>query len=422
MTTANGNRTEVVDVIVVGGGPAGMLSAYYAGKNQLSVLLLEQNGKLGKKLYITGKGRCNVTNDCDMDEFLQCVPRNGRFLYSALSALNTQDLQALFTKNGCPLKVERGQRVYPLSDKASDITKTLTGLLSKSGCKVMLNTKVAELLVEDGQAKGVVLEDGRTLHAKAVVVATGGVSYPGTGSTGDGYAFAKDTGHTITSPLPSLIPFHTKENWPLQLQGLALKNISLTAKKGKKTLYHNQGEMLFTHFGVSGPLVLQMSSYIVGMPYDTLSVSIDMKPALSHEQLHARLQNELQANGKKQLRTLLAGFLPSKMAELFPSICGISSTKIAGQISGAERKTIVDMLKQLPLTLTKPSPIAEAIITRGGVSVKDISPNDMQSKKIRQLYFAGEVIDVDALTGGFNLQIAFSTGALAGQSIEVSPE
>lgn len=405
----------MADVLVIGGGAGGMLAAIFAARGGGTVTLLERNDKLGRKIYITGKGRCNVTNDCDRDTFLREVARNPRFLYSALSFFGPQDMMALLEENGCPVTVQRGRRVFPQTEKASDVTRTLERLMHQLGVRVRLGCRVKELVTSQGQVRGVVLDSGEALSADSVILATGGLSYPGTGSTGDGYRLAQAAGHTIVPPRPSLSAVETAETWPRDLQGLALKNVTLTLRRGKKTLYTELGEMLLTHFGISGPLVLEMSCHL---PEELLGLqlTIDLKPGLTPEQLDARLQRELEAQPRKQLRSVMATLLPSRMAELFPSLCGLDGGKVCAQVTRAEREQLTQALKALPLTIAHLRPIEEAIVTRGGVSVKEIAPGTMESKLLQGLYFAGELIDIDAHTGGYNLQIAFSTGALAGTS------
>ncbi len=405
----------MADVVVIGGGAGGMMAAIFAAREGGTVTLLERNDKLGRKIYITGKGRCNVTNDCDRDTFLREVARNPRYLYSALSFFAPQDMMALLEENGCPVTVQRGRRVFPQTEKASDVTRTLEKLMHQLGVRVRLGCRVKELAASQGQVRGVVLESGEALSADAVILATGGLSYPGTGSTGDGYRLAQTAGHTIVPPRPSLSAVETAENWPRELQGLALKNVTLTLQRGKKTLYTELGEMLLTHFGISGPLVLEMSCHLPEELSD-LQLTIDLKPGLSPEQLDARLQRELEAQPRKQLRSVMATLLPSRMAELFPSLCGLDGSKVCAQVTRAEREQLSQTLKALPLTIARLRPIEEAIVTRGGVSVREIAPGTMESKLLQGLYFAGELIDIDAHTGGYNLQIAFSTGALAGTS------
>lgn len=402
-------------LIVVGGGAGGMMAALFAARAGAQVTLLERNEKLGKKVYITGKGRCNVTNDCTLDEFLQEVPRNPRFLYSALSFFSPQDMMALLEAAGCPVVVQRGRRVFPATEKASDVNRTLARLLTQQGVQVLLNTRVHALCIQDGRAAGVVLQNGSVLAADGVILATGGKSYPMTGSTGDGYALAESAGHSIQPVKGVLSAMETVEDWPCKLQGLSLKNVSLTLKKGKKVLYSELGEMLFTHFGISGPLTLTMSCHL---PDDLsqASVSLNLKPGLTAQQLDARLQRDLAENSRKQLRSIMPGLLPGKLAELFPGLCGVDGCKQCCQITKAERESLCARMQALPVNISRLAPLEEAIVTRGGVTVKEIDPATMESKLLPGLFFAGEVMDVDAHTGGYNLQIAWSTGALAGQA------
>ena len=403
------------EVLVIGGGAAGMMAALAAARGGASVRLLEQNEKLGKKVYITGKGRCNLTNDCGLDEFLAQVPRNPRFLYSAVTAFSPRDMMDLLEGAGCPVEVQRGRRVFPASEKASDITRALQSLLRASGVRICLNTRVRSLTQEDGRIRGVTLSDGTFLPAEAVIVATGGFSYPSTGSTGDGYRFAGELGHTVTPPSPVLVGLETAEDWPRTLQGLSLRNVTLTLSRGKKILFSELGELLFTHFGISGPLALEASCHLPD-PLSAATMSLDLKPGLTKEQLDARLRRDFLAAGKKQLHNLLPGLLPARLAECFPLLCGVSGALPCNQVTGAQRAALVDRLKALPLTLRSPRPLEEAIVTRGGVTVREIDPGTMASRLVEGLYFAGELIDVDAHTGGFNLQIAWSTGAAAGRA------
>ena len=403
------------EILVIGGGAAGMMAAVFAARAGAHVTLLEKNEKLGKKVYITGKGRCNVTNDCDRDGFLAQVPRNPRFLYSALDHFSPRDMMALLEENGCPVTVQRGKRVFPSSEKASDVTKALTGLLRKLNVRIRLNSDVRILKAEKGRIAGAELADGTFLPADAVILACGGLSYPSTGSTGDGYRLAEALGHTIIPASPVLVGLETEESWPMQLQGLSLRNVTLTLSSGKKTLYSELGEMLFTHFGISGPLVLEASCHLP-VPAAGAKLSVDLKPGLTREQLDARLRRDFAEAGKKQLKSILPGLLPASFAEIFPGLCGIPAALPCNQITAVQREALLTALKALPLTVRAPRPLAEAIVTRGGVSVKEIEPGTLRSKLIPNLYFAGEMIDVDAHTGGFNLQIAWSTGALAGAS------
>ena len=405
----------MADVLVIGGGAAGMMAAIFAARAGADVTLLEHNEKLGKKIYITGKGRCNLTNDCTRDEFLTQVPRNPRFLYSALSFFAPRDMMTLLEENGCPVTVQRGRRVFPSSEKASDVTKSLTGLMRKLEIRVQLNTGIRSLRTEGDRVTGAETDDGTFLPADSVILACGGLSYPATGSTGDGFRMAGILGHTVISPSPVLVGMETEEDWPGSLQGLSLKNITLTMANGRKTLYSELGEMLFTHFGVSGPLVLEASCHLPD-PARGAVLNLDLKPGLNREQLDARLRRDFLVSGKKQLSNVLPELLPARLAALFPRLSGIPETIPCNQVTAAQRETLVSRLKELPLTVRAPRPLAEAVVTRGGVSVKEIEPGTMRSKKFRNLYFAGEMIDVDAHTGGYNLQIAWSTGALAGQS------
>lgn len=403
------------EILVAGGGAAGMMAALFAARAGASVTLLERNEKLGKKIYITGKGRCNLTNDCSLEEFLRQVPRNPRFLYGALNRFGPQDMMALMEEAGCPVEVQRGQRVFPRSEKASDVIRALARLMEQAGVRVRLHSRIQSLIVQEGRAAGVVLESGERLEADAVILALGGQSYPMTGSTGDGYALAREAGHHVLPPEAVLSALETVEDWPRALQGLALRNVRLTLRSGRKTLYTELGEMLFTHFGISGPLVLEMSCHLPA-ELAQAQVTLDLKPGLTPQQLDLRLQRDFAAQPRKQLQNVLPGLLPLRLSALFPDLAGVSGERVCGQITRGEREQLGAALKALPITLRARRPLAEAIVTRGGVDVKEIQPATMESKLLPGLYFAGEMIDVDAHTGGFNLQIAFSTGALAGSS------
>lgn len=403
------------EILVAGGGAAGMMAALFAARAGASVTLLERNEKLGKKIYITGKGRCNLTNDCSLEEFLRQVPRNPRFLYGALNRFGPQDMMALMEEASCPVEVQRGQRVFPRSEKASDVIRALARLMEQAGVRVRLHSRIQSLIVQEGRAAGVVLENGERLEADTVILALGGQSYPMTGSTGDGYALAREAGHHVLPPEAVLSAMETVEDWPRALQGLALKNVRLTLRSGRKTLYTELGEMLFTHFGISGPLVLEMSCHLPA-ELAQAQVTLDLKPGLTPQQLDLRLQRDFAAQPRKQLQNVLPGLLPLRLSALFPDLAGVSGERICGQITRGEREHLGAALKALPITLRARRPLAEAIVTRGGVDVKEIQPATMESKLLPGLYFAGEMIDVDAHTGGFNLQIAFSTGALAGSS------
>ena len=402
------------DVIVIGGGAAGMMAALQAAWAGAQVVLLEKNEKLGKKIYITGKGRCNVTNVADAEDFFRQVPRNAKFLNAAVRQFDHDDVTSLLSMLGTETKVERGGRVFPVSDKASDVTRAFARGMKDAGVSVSLNTAVSHVEKEEG-GFAVSLADGGTMHARAVIVATGGVSYPSTGSTGDGYAFAKENGHTVTPLSGSLVGLTIDEKWPKLLMGLSLKNVRVTAMMGKKKIYDEQGEMLFTHFGVSGPLIIELSSHM-REDFSAVQVLLDMKPALTSEQIDQRLQREFAENVRRQLSSVLLTLMPSRMGPVFAQLCGLAPEQPINQITREQRMTIGRMLKALPLKITGMRPIEEAIVTRGGVHVLEVAPGTMMSKLTPGLFFAGEVLDVDAHTGGFNLQIAFSTGALAGRS------
>lgn len=408
-------------VIVVGGGAAGMMAAYQAAMDGHQVLLLEKNEKLGKKLYITGKGRCNVTNASDMDTIMSQIVSNPRFLYSAFADCSNTDVMELIEQGGCPLKVERGQRVFPESDKSSDIISCFAYLLRKAGVEVSFHTEVNEILTEDRRVTGVKVTGARSgrLVADAVILATGGLSYASTGSTGDGHRMAKSLGHTVTECYPALVPLNIEEDWPKRLQGLSLKNVTLTVKDGKKTLYQDFGELLFTHFGISGPLVLSASSHIVKKLSKTpLRIYLDLKPALSPEQLDARLLRDFSQELNRRFRNALNGLFPVRLAEEMVVLSGIDPEKPVNLITREERLKILSLTKNLPLTAVSVRGYNEAVITQGGVRVQEVQSGTMESKLVKGLYFAGELLDIDAMTGGYNLQLAWSTGSLAGHSIE----
>jgi len=405
-------------IIVAGGGPAGMMAALAAAENGHSVVLLEKNEKLGKKLFITGKGRCNITNAGDMDALFENVVTNPKFLYSAFYAYDNFRVIVFFKTHGEKTKTERGNRVFPVSDHSSDVITALSRALKRAGVLVKLHTKVTGLWIEGDTVLGVVLEKGKKISADAVVLATGGCSYQSTGSDGDGYTFAENCGHTVTERRPSLAPLTAKESYVKELQGLSLKNVKVTVKKQKKVLYEEFGEMLFTHFGISGPLILSASS-LVGKELENgeLAMRIDLKPALSAEQLDRRILRDFDANKNRAFKNAIQGLLPGKMLQAIPALSGISPDKKVNEITKEERGRLTALLKAFPVTLNGMRGFDEAIITQGGISVKEINASTMESKRVLGLYFAGEMIDVDALTGGFNLQIAWSTGFLAGSSI-----
>ncbi len=402
-------------VFVIGGGPAGMIAAANAAQAGHAVTLFERNEKLGKKLYITGKGRCNVTNTAERDSFFAHVLRNPRFLYSAFSHFDNQALMERIERAGVPLKAERGGRVFPASDKSSDILRAWERIVRESGVTVRLNARVDEIVIRENAICGVKV-GGEELACDAVVVATGGVSYPQTGSTGDGYAFARAAGHMVVDPVASLVPLETVETWPRALAGLTLKNVTLSANVNGKEVFSELGELLFTHFGVSGPLVLSLSGVIAGSAKGT-QLWIDLKPALSREQLDARILRDLQAGARQQIKTALHALLPARLLETVLELAQIDGAKPVGEFSKALRIRLVETLKALPLTVSAARGLNEAVITRGGVSTREVNASTMESKRVKGLYFAGEVLDLDATTGGYNLQIAWSTGALAGDSI-----
>ncbi|MBD5087729.1 MAG: NAD(P)/FAD-dependent oxidoreductase [Clostridiales bacterium] len=408
-------------VIVVGGGAAGMMAAITSARDGHRVTLLEQNEKLGKKLFITGKGRCNITNASDMDVLFSNVITNKKFLYSAFYQFDNYQTIAFFEELGLKTKIERGERVFPESDKSSDVIVALQKELKKLEVKVLLYTKVEEILEENGHTKGVIVrKDGenKIFKADAVIVATGGISYPSTGSTGDGYRLAKDMGHQVTKLYPALVPFEIEDTFVKGLQGLSLKNVGLTLFAGKKKIYDGFGEMLFTHFGISGPLVLSASSYVSGyIQKQSMEVEIDLKPALTEEQLHARILRDFEEIHNKQFKNGLDKLLPQKLIPVIVELSGIQKNKSINSVTKEERNRLVNLLKHFRMAVKGLRGYNEAIITKGGISVKDINPQTMESKIINGLYFVGEVLDLDALTGGYNLQIAWSTGYLAGISI-----
>ncbi len=411
-------------VIVIGGGPAGMFAAIAAAEDGHDVCLLEKNEKLGKKLYITGKGRCNLTNAGDMENLLGSVMTNARFLYSAFYAYDNMRVIDFFESNGLRTKVERGNRVFPASDHSSDVIAVLQRVLRARGAEVCLHSEAAEILTEEGAAVGVRGKDGRVRRADAVIVATGGFSYQTTGSTGDGYRFARELGHTVTELTPSLVPFYAREEYVTRLQGLSLKNVRVRIRSGEragegKILYEEFGEMLFTHFGVSGPLILSASAAIKpSLAKRALAMEIDLKPALSEEQLDARLLREFEAAKNRLFRNAAAPLFPAKLIPVMLELGGIAPDRKVNEITKEERLRFVRLIKAVPLTLDGLRDFNEAVITKGGVHVKEINPSTMESKRIRNLYFCGEVLDLDAVTGGYNLQIAWSTGYLAGSSIK----
>ncbi|HBM74338.1 MAG TPA: aminoacetone oxidase family FAD-binding enzyme [Clostridiaceae bacterium] len=401
------------NVIVIGGGASGMMAASIAAREGKSVTLIEKNDKLGKKLFITGKGRCNVTNAVDIKQFMDNIPGNKSFLYSALYTFSNYDLMDFIESFGVKLKIERGNRVFPKSDKSSDIIKAFERSLSKYKVNIVLSTKVDDIIIKDGRTAGVIA-NGHKISSDSVIVSTGGVSYPLTGSTGDGYEFARKSGHHIVKLRPSLVPLETVEDWVPSLQGLSLKNVSISLEHDGKTIFQDFGEMLFTHFGLSGPIILSCSRYVTDFPLNSTELAIDLKPALSFEKLDTRILGDFKKYSRKHFENSLGDLLPRKLIPVIVSLSKIDGKKEVDQITKEERLRLVNLLKGLKIRIKGTRSLDEAIVTAGGVSVKEINPSTMESKLVSGLYFTGEMIDVDALTGGYNLQIAFSTGYSAG--------
>lgn len=402
-------------VLIIGGGAAGMMAAISSAESGKKVELFEKNEKLGKKLFITGKGRCNITNAADLEDFFPAVTSNPKFLYSAFYSFTNEQVIALFERLGVRTKVERGGRVFPVSDHSSDVIQALKREMDRLQVKVHLKTEVKNLIVDEKSVKGIALLDGRKVYGDAVIVATGGISYPSTGSTGDGYRFAGKCGHKVTELSPSLVPMEVKEWYAGELMGLSLRNIEIRITDGKKKLYQEFGEMLFTHYGVTGPVILSASS-IVGkrLKDKELTLHIDLKPALTEEQLDKRVLREFEANHNRQFKNAVDSLFPAKLRPVMVELSGIPEEKKVHEITKEERLRFVRLIKDFTITLTGLRGYNEAIITKGGVSVKEIDPGTMESKLVKGLYFAGEVLDLDAVTGGYNLQIAWSTGYLAG--------
>lgn len=420
-------------ILIIGGGAAGMMTGVYLARAGHEVHILEKNEKLGKKVYITGKGRCNVTNNCDTEELFRAVMSNPKFLYSAFYSFTPQDVMEFFEEAGVPLKTERGNRVFPVSDHSSDIIRGLERELKKAGAHIHLRTEVKTVKVspyeEPGvdekkahhsRVTGVELADGSFMEGDHVLVATGGLSYQSTGSTGDGYRFAEETGHKVKELSPSLVPLKTKEDYIPRLQGLSLKNTELTIKSGKKVLFQDFGEMMFTHFGVTGPMILSASAHIGKQLQKSgeLNAYLDLKPALTMEQLDARILREFEAGQNKQFKNVIGVLFPSSLTPVMLELGGISPEKKIHDISREERIHFEELVKAFPFTINGMGEYKEAVITRGGVSVKDIQPGTMESRKVKNLYFIGEVLDLDAVTGGYNLQIAWSTAYLAAMALK----
>lgn len=411
-------------VVIIGGGPAGMIAGIKSRQENNSVLILEKMNSLGRKLLITGKGRCNITNAAPIEEFINYIPGNGKFLYSSFKNFNNTDIIELLNNQGVETKVERGNRVFPQSDKSIVVLNALLEILKKQGVIVKTNHKVTDIIVKDGKVTGVRTENNEVFEADKVIIATGGKSYPGTGSNGDGYKLAKKLGHAVTEIKPSLVPLNIVEKQTCKMmQGLSLKNVKIEILADKKKIYEDFGEMLFTHFGVSGPIILSSSAIILRyknieelLKKGEVKLVIDLKPALNEEKLDARLLRDFEEFKNKQFKNALDKILPKKMIPVIIQMSGINENKSVNEINKNERKKLVDILKNFTFTIESLGNIEEAIITAGGVSTKEINPKTMQSKIIKGLYFAGEIIDVDAYTGGFNLQIAWSTGYTAGMN------
>lgn len=400
---------------IIGAGPAGILAAGIAGSKGKDVTLIEKNNKIGKKLFITGKGRCNITNGSSIDEFFEYITKNKDFLYSSLYSFSNDDIIRLLNEFGLETKMERGNRIFPKSDKSSDVIKAFNRFLEKNRVKIMLNSLVRNIDFKDG--KFLVWINNDILKFDKLILATGGKSYPITGSTGDGYVFAQKFGHTITTLNPSLVPIEVKEDWIKDLQGLSLKNVELNTYVNNKVIHREFGEMIFTHYGISGPIVLSTSNYLHRYNEENLNFKIDLKPALDVSKLDDRILKDFQKYSNKWIKNALDDLLPQRIIPLIIQLSGIDPDSIVNQITKRERENLTYIIKNFPLSFKKLRPIEEAIVTSGGISVNEINPSTMESKILPNLYFAGEVIDVDALTGGFNLQIAYSTGYLAGINV-----
>jgi hypothetical protein len=403
------------DLVVIGGGAAGMMCAYNAAVRGVKTILLDPNRQLGRKVRITGKGRCNVTNSCDVKTFMANIPGDGRFLYSALNRFSPSDTMAFFEAHGLPLKVERGNRVFPVSDNANDVAGTMAHLCERAGVEV-LHTEAKDVLTDDGATSAVVTKEG-TIQCSAVAICTGGLSYPLTGSNGVGHKIAKKLGHTVTPLRPSLVPLESNDEYCAQMQGFALKNVCLSAYEDDKLIYKELGEMLFTHFGVSGPLVLSASSHMRNMGKAKYRLEIDLKPALDEKKLDARLLRDFEKYSNKEFKNALGDLAGRTMIPVLIELSGIPEDTKVNTITREQRMKLLHLLKAFPVSISGTRPIDEAIVTAGGVSTKEVNPRTMESKLVPGLYFAGEVLDLDGYTGGFNLQIAWSTGFVAGNSI-----
>ena len=410
------------NTIIIGGGPAGLISAIASSKSGDKVTILEKMHSCGKKLLITGKGRCNITNNSQMDKFMENIPTNFKFLYGAFNNFTNKDIVQLLEKEGVKTKVERGERVFPVSDKAQDVLDALLHILKKQNVQILTNTSAKKIVIDDEKkVAGVELNDGKVIKADKVIIATGGKSYPVTGSTGDGYKLAKDLGHTVTKIKPSLVPLTSNDKACKKLQGLSLRNVTIELQIQDKVVYRDFGEMIFTHFGVSGPIILSASAYLVKtknieeiLKENKVKLEIDLKPALSEEKLDARILRDFEEQKNKQFKNSLDKLLPQKFIPVIIERTNIDGNKKVNEITKQERQKLVNELKHFKININGTRPIEEAIITSGGISVKEINPKTMESKLVNGLYFAGEIIDVDCLTGGYNLQVAWSTGYTAG--------
>ena len=410
-------KSMKTDVVVIGGGAAGMMCAYTAACGGSSVVLLEPNRQLGRKVRITGKGRCNVCNNCDEKTVLKNIPGDGRFLYSALSRLSPADTMTFFESLGVPLKTERGNRVFPISDRAHDIADALASALTDAGVQV-IHTKAKKIITLNGAVSGVVTES-ETIECDSAVVCTGGLSYPATGSTGDGFQFAKAAGHTVTAPRASLVPLESDDPWCPELQGFSLRNVTLTAfDETNKPIYTELGEMLFTHFGVSGPLVLSASAHLRDFSQHQYRLEIDLKPGLDEKKLDARVLRDFEKYANREFKNALFDLAGRTMVPVLVRLSGIPEDQKVNTVTREQRHALVSLLKHFPVSVKGTRPIAEAIVTSGGVNLKEINPRTMESKRTSGLHFAGEVLDLDAYTGGFNLQIAWSTGYTAGLALQ----
>ena len=404
-------------ILIVGGGAAGMFASIFAARNGHEVHVFEKNDKLGRKLFITGKGRCNITNACDVEELFQAVMRNSRFLYSSFYGYTNQDVIDFFESLGVRTKIERGNRVFPVSDHSSDVIRALSDEMRTQGVKVHLNTEIRNIETDKEEFQYLVLSDGAKVEGDSCIIATGGVSYRATGSTGDGHRWAQKLGHKVTELLPSLVPLEIREPWIPELQGLSLRNVKVDVRLGKKKLFEDFGEMLFTHYGVSGPVILSASSVIGSKIDKQLILTIDLKPALSEEQLDHRVLRDFEENKNRQFKNALGKLFPAKLIPVMIERSGIAPDKKVNEISKEERKQFVNLIKNFDMKIAGLRGFQEAIITRGGVSVKEVNPGTMESKLVKNLYFVGEVLDLDAVTGGYNLQIAWSTAYAAANSL-----